>query len=378
MSENDNIIVDMTTRIFQDLCDPQTVNNTDNDDWKEPLWTALEEAGLTAGFVDEEFGGAGIEISDACEILRVAGRFAVPVPLAETMLGGWLLAQGGIAFPGGRLAVAPVREADRLSIDGSGVLNGTARHVPFASEADRLSIDGSGVLNGTARDVPFASEADTFAVLAMRDGQPVIACVDAASCRIADGLSLADDPKDDVIFDGVPTTDAVDAPDAFDANSLLMMGALARSCGMAGALEAMLDISVTYSQDRVAFERPISKFQAVQHNLARLAGEVAAAVCAAASAADALQRAGTFDDEVFFEIAAAKIRVGEAAGEGAGIAHQVHGAIGFTMEHILQRYSRRVWSWRDEFGSESAWAVRLGEAVAANGGDELWASLAAR
>ena len=105
---------------------------------------------------------------------------------------------------------------------------------------------------------------------------------------------------------------------------------------------------------------------------------MAAAVCAAASAADALQRAGTFDDEVFFEIAAAKIRVGEAAGEGAGIAHQVHGAIGFTMEHILQRYSRRVWSWRDEFGSESAWAVRLGEAVAANGGDELWASLAAR
>ena len=354
MSENDNIIVDMTTRIFQDLCDPQTVNNTDNDAWKEPLWTALVEAGLTAGFVDEEYGGAGIEISDACEILRVAGRFAVPVPLAETMLGGWLLAQGGIAFPGGRLAVAPVREADRLSVD------------------------GSGVLNGTARDVPFASEADTFAVLAMRDGQPVIACVDAASCRIADGLSLADDPKDDVIFDGVPTTDAVDAPEAFDANSLLMMGALARSCGMAGALEAMLDISVTYSQDRVAFERPISKFQAVQHNLARLAGEVAAAVCAAASAADALQRAGTFDDEVFFEIAAAKIRVGEAAGEGAGIAHQVHGAIGFTMEHILQRYSRRVWSWRDEFGSESAWAVRLGEAVAANGGDELWASLAAR
>ena len=194
MSENDNIIVDMTTRIFQDLCDPQTVNNTDNDAWKEPLWTALEEAGLTAGFVDEEYGGAGIEISDSCEILRVAGRFAVPVPLAETMLGGWLLAQGGIAFPGGRLAVAPVREADRLSVD------------------------GSGVLNGTARDVPFASEADTFAVLAMRDGQPVIACVDAASCRIADGLSLADDPKDDVIFDGVPTTDAVDAPDAFDAN----------------------------------------------------------------------------------------------------------------------------------------------------------------
>ncbi|PPR59763.1 MAG: hypothetical protein CFH10_01784, partial [Alphaproteobacteria bacterium MarineAlpha4_Bin2] len=64
--------------------------------------------------------------------------------------------------------------------------------------------------------------------------------------------------------------------------------------------------------------------------------------------------------------------------EGAAIAHQVHGAIGFTMEHILQRYSRRVWSWRDEFGSESTWAVRLGAAMAAKGGDELWATLAAR
>ena len=69
---------------------------------------------------------------------------------------------------------------------------------------------------------------------------------------------------------------------------------------------------------------------------------------------------------------------GEAAGEGAGIAHQVHGAIGFTMEHILHRYSRRVWSWRDEFGSESIWAVRLGEAVAAKGSDALWATLASR
>lgn len=354
MSENDNIIVDMTTRIFQDLCDPQTVNNAADDSWKDPLWAALEEAGLTAGFVAEEFGGAGIEVSDACEILRVAGRFAVPVPLAETMIAGWLLAQAGIGFPGGRLSVAPTRETDILSMD------------------------ASNTLQGTARGVPFAKDANAFAVLAERDGANVIACVDAMACHVAGGLSLANDPKDDVVFDSARATDVIEAPQGFDADALLMMGALARSCEMAGALETMLDISVTYSQDRVAFERPISKFQAVQHNLARLAGEVAAAVCAAGSAADALQRAGTFDEEVFFEIAAAKIRVGEAAGEGAAIAHQVHGAIGFTMEHILQRYSRRVWSWRDEFGSESTWAVRLGEAMAAKGGDELWATLAAR
>ncbi len=77
------------------------------------------------------------------------------------------------------------------------------------------------------------------------------------------------------------------------------------------------------------------------------------------------------------EVASAKIRVGEAAGEGAAIGHQVHGAIGFTIEHILHRYSRRLWSWRDDFGSESEWAVRLGNMIAAKGGDELWPTLTA-
>jgi acyl-CoA dehydrogenase len=299
-------------------------------------------------------GGAGIDICDGFEILRVAGKFAVPTPLAETMLAGWLLAEGEIGFPGGKLSLAPVREQDRLMID------------------------DSNTLTGTAQGVPFASEADNFAVLARRGDNVLIAKVDAASCNITPGRSLADDAKDDVTFDGVMASEVNAAPLGFGEETLFMMGALARSCEMAGALEAMLEISVAYSQDRVAFERPISKFQAVQHNLARLAGEVAAAVCVAGSAADALQRAGGFNEDVFFEIAAAKIRTGEAAGEGAGIAHQVHGAIGFTMEHILQRYSRRVWSWRDEFGSESVWSVRLGEAIAAKGGDALWATLASR
>jgi acyl-CoA dehydrogenase len=135
---------------------------------------------------------------------------------------------------------------------------------------------------------------------------------------------------------------------------------------------------VTYANERVAFERPIAKFQAVQHNLARLAGEVAVAIAAAGSAADAIAGAEVFDEAVFLEAASAKIRVGEAAGEGAGIAHQVLGAIGFTQEHTLHRFTRRLWAWRDDFGNESFWAARLGTLVAAKGPDGLWPMLAAR
>ena len=156
------------------------------------------------------------------------------------------------------------------------------------------------------------------------------------------------------------------------------MGAAVRAMQMAGALEAILDASVSYANERVAFERPIAKFQAVQHNLARLAGETAVAMAAAGSAADAIANAASFDDAVFLEAAAAKIRVGEAAGEGAAIAHQVLGAIGFTKEHTLHRFTQRLWAWRDDFGNESFWAVKLGNRVAANGADALWPMLAAR
>jgi acyl-CoA dehydrogenase len=147
---------------------------------------------------------------------------------------------------------------------------------------------------------------------------------------------------------------------------------------MAGALETALHLSVQYAGERVAFGRPIAKFQAVQHNLARLGGEVAAALAASGSAADRLATARGFDPSVMLEVAAAKIRAGEAVTTGAAIAHQVHGAIGWTAEHVLQRYTRRLWGWRDDFGAESHWAVMLGDLVAEAGADALWPMLAAR
>ncbi len=346
MSTEDSIVVDTATRIFQDHGDPQTINNTADDSWKEPLWSVLEEAGLTQAWTPDDLGGAGASIVDGFDVLRVSGEFAVAVPLAETLLAGWLLSRAGIIVPAGPMTVAPVRDGDRLQLD------------------------DAGLLRGTARDIPFASEAGQIAVLARRGTDIVVALVDRADCVVTAGASLARDPQDSVNFDGVAPVQV--EPVAIDEAALFSMGAAARAAQMAGALRAILDISVEYAKERIAFERPIGKFQAVQHNLARLAGEAAASIAAADSLADRIGRSESFGDEVFVEVAAAKIRVGEAAGEGASIAHQVHGAIGFTDEHILHRYTMRLWSWRDQFGSESLWAVRLGEHIAARGADELW------
>ncbi|WP_027545201.1 acyl-CoA dehydrogenase family protein [Bradyrhizobium sp. WSM2254] len=353
MAESDNIVVETAEKIFADLADPQTINNDKKDSWQAPLWQALSEAGLPLSWVPDDLGGSGASLADGFALLNAAGRFAVAVPLAETMLAGWLLAQARISSPEGEMTVVP------------------------ASPKDRITHDADGALSGRARGVPFAKAAKHFAVLAHGKDGISIALVDAGKARIESGLNVGYDHSDTVALDKVQPI-AVKPVKGFDQTTLMLMGGVARSLQIAGALEAMLDISVRYSNERVAFEKKISKFQAVQHNLARLAGESAAALAAATSAADAIANAKSFDDEVYLEAASAKIRCAEAAEKGGAIAHQVHGAIGFTSEHILHRYSLRALAWRDDFGSESHWAVELGKLVARRGADELWPLVASR
>jgi acyl-CoA dehydrogenase len=151
------------------------------------------------------------------------------------------------------------------------------------------------------------------------------------------------------------------------ADAVRLYGALMRSAQMAGALEGALATSTKYVTERKQFGRPIGNFQAIQHQLALLAGHTAASGIAADHAFRAADRR-----DLRFEVAAAKTRIGEAAGLGASIAHQVHGAIGFTYEHSLHFLTRRLWSWRAEFGAEVDWATWLGRDVSARGAGELW------
>jgi acyl-CoA dehydrogenase len=352
--EREHIVADAAARILADLADPQTINKAANGAWKEPLWRALSDAGLALAWVPEELGGSGAGLAEGFAILGVAGRFALSVPLAETLAAGWLLARAGIEAPATPMSLAPARPHDRITIVADGTLNGRVAGIPFA------------------RDVP------RIAVLADRGRQQLVALVDAADCRIGEGRNLAGDAANVVVFDHVKPLASAPAPDGFDQSSLMLMGSTIRSVETAGALEAILSLSVAYANERVAFERPIGKFQAVQQNLARLAGEVAAALAVAGSAADTVAQADTFDAAVFFEAASAKIRTAEAATESAAIAHQVLGAIGFTQEHILHRFTLRMLSWRDDFGNESYWAAELGKHVARGGADEFWPLVASR
>ncbi|WP_375690822.1 acyl-CoA dehydrogenase family protein [Pseudooceanicola sp. LIPI14-2-Ac024] len=348
--DSDDIHIRTAERIFTDLSDPQEIARATDDSWRAPLWQAVEENGLTLAMVREEAGGVGLTLVQAFELLRAAGRYGVSVPLAETMLANWALAEAGLDLRDGPMAVL----------------------VP--APRGRLALAADGTVSGVCPEVFFAGGAGAFVALCDGPDGPVICVLDPAACRIEEGTSLSYDPLDWVKLEAVTPLEM--AP-AGTAASLPEMAATARANQIAGALETILDITVQYAQERRAFERPISKFQAVQHLLARLGEECAAAVAAANSAADTLARGDT-GDALLLEVAAAKVRCGEAAEAGCAIAHQVHGAIGVTMEHKLHRLTLNALAWREDFGTEAHWALKLGQLVTAGDADALWSLLASR
>ena len=182
---------------------------------------------------------------------------------------------------------------------------------------------------------------------------------------------MAAEPRDDVTFDLVLGLSEV-SPSPVTAKTLLAVGAVLRAQAMAGAMENILERTVEYANARVQFGKPIGRFQAIQQNLAVMATQVAAARAGADMAADAWSLDPEDADAFCAAAAAAKIRAGEAAGLVAGIAHQTHGAIGFSLEYPLHPFTRRRWAWREEFGAESFWAEQLGAQVCALVHQNFW------
>lgn len=358
MTENNamrELLVDSATRIFANYNTRTVAEAAEQGKWPAALWDALETAGLAAAATSSERGGVETDLADLAALIHTVGRMAVPVPLVETLLAEQVLAAAGLPAVSGPVTIGPVLRSDVLNLTriASGWrLNGVLHRVPWARDAVALAV--------------LAQHQGGFATVLVRKGQDVV---------IEDGWNFAREPRDTVRIENMAVADEdVSTVGVMDMDTLLQRGAFYRAVQMAGALEQTLEMTVTYAGDRVQFGRAISKFQAIQQQIAVLATHVGASSAAANGALEATRQAGVSGA---FEIAAAKARIGEAAGIVAAIAHQVHGAMGFTHEHALHRSTRRLWSWRDEFGSETEWAAYVGQAVAHVGGEGLWAFLTA-
>ncbi|MCZ2821090.1 acyl-CoA/acyl-ACP dehydrogenase [Modestobacter sp. VKM Ac-2977] len=321
--------------------------------WDAGLWSALAAAGLTGVGLPEEAGGSGGELADAVAIVGALAAGAAAVPVAEQLL----VAAPAVLAAG--LGLPAPEEPLSVAVDGA----------VTAEPRDDGDGPGSWTLTGTATDVAWAGVAQHLAVLATSAVGPVLALVDVAGRETTHAANLAGEPRGSFVLQGVTAAGAL-LTDA-QAEQLRARYALARAVQLSAALQQVLAWTVQYAGERQQFGRPLGKFQAIQMELAEMAGEVTAVAALVDAAVQAVERG----ESLVVAAAAAKVRAGAAVEVVARLAHQVHGAIGFTQEHRLHHLTRRCWSWRDEAGTEAAWARVLGAGLLADGPDALWPAL---
>jgi acyl-CoA dehydrogenase len=333
----DTLVFDAANRLFADLVTPELINATEAGTWPDTLWRAIVESGfLDVLAATEPFSLAAVP--DAVAVFRAAGRHAVPAPLVETALARWVAAGLGLSVGEGPLALELLESGEALSPSN-------------LRTAANLSL------------VP------SWAGGAILVGDRQIGIVESTTPRMTPARSP--EPRDALALD-LAGGSIMELSTGIDRDLVFRLGALARAAQMVGAMETALDLARDYAGTRVQFGRPLAKLQVIQHQLALAAEQVAAAGTAVEAAAASVARDAAAS---LFPIAAAKIRAGEAAGKVAEIVHQVHGAIGFTQEHRLHHFTRRLWSWRDEFGTESDWSLALGRALGKQGADALWPTI---
>ncbi len=322
MNEQQRMLRDTVDGVFAELGDTATLSKS---------WPQIDELGLPALLLPEDEGGFGGTWQDALIVFRLTGFHVLALPVAEAAIAAWLAAGTGL--------------------EGRGTIAG---HADGKISAERFT--------GTVRGAVMSEGATFIAAPAPDGGTLLLASADGT--RAAGRSNLAGEARDiwqfeNALFHRSPA-------------DVFQLGAFARVAQIAGLLDSALAMSVSYVNDRQQFGRPLGKFQAVQQSLASFACEAGAANSAATGLAVALDR-----NNAEYEVAAAKLRANRAVGTGTAIAHQVHGAIGFTQEYHLHPRTRRLWSARSEFGGDSLWAGRLGAHVAEAGAGRFWADITA-
>ncbi len=327
------LLLDAANRLFEAATDDEVFAGVEAGRFPADHWRAIEENGLADILLPETAGGAGVDFGDAMAVARAAGAFALPLPLVETIIGRRLLADARLEPPAGPLGVL------------------------------------------TAAPLTDVAWPDEIAALVVADQPDSVGWVAAVDVDFEAGTNGAGEPagrlRDRPVIPAGRSGRRRSGPGAAE------LMATARTAMIAGAMERILDLTIEHVQGRVQFGRPLARFQAVQQLVAVMASHAAVVGVASDTAIAAIEAATEGgSNKACFTAACSKARASEACCEVTRIAHQLHGAIGYTREHDLHRFSRRLWTWRDADGDEGYWQAQAGRLAIGAGGDGLWPLLA--
>lgn len=310
------------------------------------LWAKMAELGFMGVPFREEYGGMGRSFLDLCLVIEELGRRRVSGPFFSTVvLCGLPIARFGNQ--------AQRREYLDAIITGKRIMS-YAEIEPGASwSGQRINLaataDGEDyILEGTKLFVPYAHVADDLLVVARTGGADeqglTLFLVDAKApgmtCARLETIGPEHECK--VTFEGVRVARdrALGAAGAGSeiAKAINAWGTAAKCAEMVGGARMVLEMSIAYAQGRHQFGRPIGSFQAIQHHCANMAVDVESSRFIAYEATWRLSE----ELPAAKHISAAKAWVSDAYQRVCALGHQIHGAIGFTMEHDMQLFFRHA------------------------------------
>lgn len=356
---SDNMIEETVKRLLANEVSRELLTAVEAGEFAGVLWQTIADSGMTKILCREAHGGIEASWLEALSLFYQLGYTQAPVPLSQAVVGQYLASRSGLDLAADSVfALAAGAQARALAVT--------------SNEAGTPA-----TIDGTMKAVKWARHAHWLVIEAA--GQLCLVAAKGAGVRIEPKADAASLPADTVVLDHAPVAHVLPPGIAGLNRPLEVFYAATTAAQLTGALEYALDLAVQYAKDRVQFGKPIGKYQAIQQQLAVLAGEVACSYAAATTALrdlPAMQQDSAPQAE--FSAAVAKVTASDAVRTGASIAHQVHGAIGFTYEYALNFATRRLWAWRAEAGTSTEWAERLGQAFIEAGSDRFWPHLTAR
>jgi alkylation response protein AidB-like acyl-CoA dehydrogenase len=266
------------------------------------------ESGLLT-LLTPEIGGTHLDLAVVAE---EHGYAASSLPVADLSIAGWLLDSVGTPPTEGALVGLALCENAR---------------------ADGPTLQ----LTGASSPVPMAADMDSIAVIGIVDHREYLRVVTPPTPTAMATLDLTRSWAR-LRFE-VTTDEWMELPQGTIA---LVRDALAvhRAFDALGAAARLLDMTVSYARQREQFGAPIGSFQAVKHHCADMVVGVEAGRASLWAAALALDTASEAARSRSASAAVAYTKA--AATKVAGAALQVHGGIGFTWEHDLHLFLRRI------------------------------------
>ncbi len=348
-SEEQEMLKTMARDFLTDKCPKTLVREMEEDEkgYSPELWQEMVELGWMGLVFPEEYGGSGMSFLDLAVLLEEIGRACLPGPFFSTMvLGGLPILNAGSDEQ--KLEYLP-KIAKGEAIFTLALTEASARY-DASSIAVKATTDGDTyIINGTKFFVPDAHIADYLLCVARTTEQTeaesgiTVFIVDARSPGISHTVlkTMAGDKLCEVVFDQVrvPKKNILGQPDQGweVAQRIIEQAAVAECCIMVGAMQQALEMTVNYAKERKQYDRPIGSFQVIQHYCANMATDVDGSRFSTYEAAWKLNQGLSCTKEV----AIAKAWTGEALERVITLAHQIHGAIGCTIDHDLQFYTRR-------------------------------------